>query len=201
MGRPRSRRDDNLRRQVAYFAARLVAEEGMTDYWLAKQKAARQAGVTDSRLLPDNHEVEDAVREYQGLYQREQQPGQLRHLREVAAKVMRELSAFRPHLVGSVLNGTANRHSVVSLQLFVDDTKALSLFLLNRRWGYELVEKLVKSGEGWNRVPQFVLEVDGEPVTLTVYALLDERNAPRGRTSGELPARANLAEVEALLAA
>src|ERR1700757_5313725 len=111
MGKSRSRRDANLRRHLAYIAARMMAEDGIADYGAAKVKAARQAGLSDANLLPDNQEIEEALREYQGLYQKEERPAQLRHLREVAVRAMRELEAFRPALVGSVLSGTAGMYS------------------------------------------------------------------------------------------
>jgi hypothetical protein len=121
MARIRSRRDVNLRRRIAYVAARRMAEDGVADVAAAKMKAARQEGLADANLLPDNQEVEEALREYQGLYQSEEQPARLRHLREIAVRVMRSLEAFRPVLVGSVLSGTAGLHSDVNLQLFTDD--------------------------------------------------------------------------------
>ena len=74
MGKNRSRRDQNLRLHIAYLAARMIAEDGVADYASAKQKAARQAGLSDANLLPDNSEIEAALREYQGLYQSEDQP-------------------------------------------------------------------------------------------------------------------------------
>src|ERR1700687_5630860 len=117
MAKSRSRRDSNLRRHLAYVAARMIAEDG-ADYASAKLKAARQAGLADSNLLPDNQEIEEALREYQGLYQKEDQPAHLRRLREVAVKVMREFEDFRPALVGSVLSGTAGEFSHVELHLF-----------------------------------------------------------------------------------
>ena len=61
----------------------------------------------------------------------------MRRLREVAVRVMREFGQFRPALVGSVLAGTAGPHSDVNLQLFTDDPKSLTLFLLNRRYRFE----------------------------------------------------------------
>jgi len=200
VARNRSRRDDNQRRHVAYLAARLMAEEGIADYAFAKQKAARQAGLADSQGLPDNREIEAALREYQGLYQSESQPQELRHLREVAVKVMREFAAFNPLLVGAVLNGTANQFSEVTLQLFADDPKSLALFLLNRRFRFEQDEKRVRLGDDWALVPQYYLEVDGAPVTLAVYARGDEHLAPRPKQDAEGPQRARLADVEALLA-
>ena len=43
MPKQRSRRDTNLRRQLAYQAARLIAVDGVADFAAAKWKAARQA--------------------------------------------------------------------------------------------------------------------------------------------------------------
>ncbi|HXS51150.1 MAG TPA: hypothetical protein VN782_01345 [Usitatibacter sp.] len=197
MAKARSRRDTNLRRQLAYIAARMMAEDGIADFAAAKWKAARQAGLEDAKLLPDNQEIEAALREYQGLYQSEDQPAHLRRLREVAVKVMRDFSAFRPALVGSVLSGTAGQHSDVNLQLFTDDAKSLTLFLLNRRYRFDEGSRRVRRGEQAEEVSRFRLEVEGIPVTLTVLDL-DHERIVAGRA--EAPQRARLAEVEALLA-
>ncbi len=200
MGKPRSRRDSNLRLHIAYLAARLMAEDGGLDYGTAKAKAARQAGLADANLLPDNQEIEAALRDYQGLYQSDEQPAQLRHLREVAVKVMRDFAEFRPVLVGSVLSGTAGLHSDVNLQLFTDDEKALTMFLLNRRYRFEEGSRRMRRGDRTDEVPQIRIEVDDVPVSLTVLTPDDERAAARGRGDAE-PQRARLADVEALLRA
>ena len=199
MTKSRSRRDNNLRRHIAYLAARLMAEDGIADYATAKQKAARQAGLGDAAVLPDNSEIEEQLREYQGLYQSEEQPARLRELREVAVRVMREFEEFRPVLVGSVLNGTAGMHSDVNLQLFTDDPKALAMFLLNKRYRVEEGSKRVRRGDRTEEVSQITLEVDATTVTLTVLGPDDERSAPRVRGEAEPPLRARLAEVEAML--
>jgi len=200
MPKQRSRRGNNLRRHLAYIAARMIAEDGIADYATAKQKAARQAGLADANLLPDNEEIEQALREYQGLYQKEEQPAHLRRLREVAAKVMREFEDFRPALVGSVLSGTAGQYSDVNLQLFTDDPKALSMFLLNKRYRFEDGSRRVRRGGREDEVPQISLEVEDVTVTMTVLDLEDERSSARLRADDEPPARARLAELEALLA-
>jgi len=199
MARSRSRRDANLRRRIAYVAARMMAEDGVADYGAAKAKAARQEGLADANLLPDNQEIEDALREYQGLYQSEEQPATLRRLREVAVRVMRELEDFRPVLVGSVLSGTAGQHSDVDLQLFTDDPKALAMFLLNKRYRFEEGSKRLRGGGRHQEVPQFSLEIEEVTVTVTVLDPEDERSAPRVRDDTQPPVRARLAEVEAML--
>jgi len=98
----------------------MMAVDGVADYATAKWKAARQAGLEDANLLPDNQEIEAALREYQELYQKEDQSRHLRELREIAARVMRDFAQFRPVLVGSVLNGTAGQFSDVNLHLYTD---------------------------------------------------------------------------------
>jgi hypothetical protein len=197
MAKSRSRRDTNLRSHIAYLAARLMAEDGGLDFGSAKLKAARQAGLSDSNILPDNQEIEAALREYQGLYQSEDQPARLRRLREVAVKVMREFAGFQPMLVGSVLSGTAGPHSDVNLQLFTDDPKMLTVFLLNGRWRFEESSRRVRRGDQWIEVPQIHLDVQGTPVTLSVLDRDDERVGAKSRHSE--PQRARLAQVEALL--
>ena len=199
MGKARSRRDLNLRRSLAYIAARMMAEDGIADYGTAKQKAARQAGLADANLLPDNQEIEAALREYQELYQKDEQPEHLRQLREIAVKVMRDFQEFRPALVGSVLNGTAGQFSDVNLQLFTDDPKALTIFLLNKRYRFEEGTRRMQRGGRFEEVPQIELEVEGVPVNLTVLDLDDERVAPRSGGQSDAALRARLADVEALL--
>ncbi|HEY4999582.1 MAG TPA: hypothetical protein VII36_10580 [Usitatibacter sp.] len=179
----------------------MMAVDGVADYHAAKMKAARQAGLADSKLLPDNGEIEEALREYQGLYQKDEQPARLRRLREVAVKVMREFESFRPVLVGSVLSGTAGQFSDVNIQLFTDDTKSLTMFLLNGRYRFEEATRKVRRGDRVDDVPQISLEVEDTKVTLTVLDRDDERCVPRARSeAGDVPQRARLAEVEALLA-
>ena len=198
MAKARSRRDANLRLRIAYIAARLMAEDGIADYGTAKWKAARQAGLADANLLPDNDEIEAALRAYQSLYQKDEQPMHLRQLREAAVRVMRDFAAFRPVLVGSVLAGTATQFSDVNLQLFTDDPKALTMFLLNRHVRFEEGTRRLRRGDQAYDVPQVTLDVDGVTVTMTVLTLDDERAAAKPRATEE-PQRARLAEVEALL--
>jgi hypothetical protein len=79
--------NNHMRSHLAYLAARLMAEDGIQDYGAAKRKAARQAGVPDTRELPDNQEIEAALKTYQSLYQAQEQPAILRGLRETAIQI------------------------------------------------------------------------------------------------------------------
>ena len=200
--RNRSRRDDNLRRQLAYLAARLMAEEGVSDVAFAKHKAARQAGLTEARLLPDNREIEEALRDYQGLFQSDTQPGELRALRLAALALMKDLSAFRPVLVGPVLGGTANQHSEITLQLFADDEKAVALFLVSGRWRHEPLGGGERAADGRAPLARFRVWARETTAVLQVYRPDDERRLTRpGASSPGVPARARIDDLEALLSA
>ena len=91
-----------MRGRIAHLAARMIAEDGISDYGLAKRKAARQAGAPDSRNLPTNLEIEDALRAYQALYQADEQPERLQQSApDWRCEMMRLLEPFNPHLTGT----------------------------------------------------------------------------------------------------
>ena len=119
-----------MREQLAHQTAKLMAEDGITDYAFAKRKAAKQLGAADTQHLPSNHEVDEALHMYRLLYQRDSHPQVLRQLRKEALDSMRLLEEFHPYLTGSVLTGAAGTHSDINLTLFSDDAKAVLLFLL-----------------------------------------------------------------------
>lgn len=121
-------RTSERRRSLAHEAARLMAEGGIRDYHQAKLKAARRLGIFDDASLPRNREIEDALREYQRLFQRQNVAG-VRQRREAALRALEFFAPFEPRLVGPVLEGTADAHSAVSLHLHSDDPEAVHRFL------------------------------------------------------------------------
>src|SRR5512139_3839737 len=104
MSRNHTPKRDLMREQLAHQAARLMAEDGITDYAFAKRKAAKQLGAPDTQHLPSNQEVEQALRSFRALFQQEHHPVILSQLREQALAIMRVLEPFHPYLTGSVLD-------------------------------------------------------------------------------------------------
>jgi len=132
MPRQRSRPASDARSSIASAAARLMAEDGMTDYHRAKKKAARQLGLAERAPLPDDAEVEAELRAYRNLYHGDSHPELLAALRRAALELLEQLAPFRPWLTGSVLEGTAGEHSAIDILLFADSAKEVEIFLLNR---------------------------------------------------------------------
>lgn len=187
-------KSNDMRRRIAHEAARMIAGDGGIDYGSAKRKAARQLGAPDSRNLPDNREIEEALRSYQALYQSQEQTDTLGLLRETAIEYMELLQDFDPHLTGSVLNGTAGRHSDINLQLFTDNDKELEFFLMNRKISYRRSESRL-DGQDY---PHFSIEDPRAALEITVYPAVELRQLKKSQPDGS-PRRVRLAQARALL--
>ncbi|MEQ6435657.1 hypothetical protein V8Z74_11525 [Comamonas sp. w2-DMI] len=127
---------DQVTAEIAQTAARMVVEEGL-EWGAAKHRAVRQLGLPTRSALPDNEQLEDAVREYIALFCADTQPQELLALRELALVWMERMAQFRPYIAGAVWRGTATRQSDIYLQLFCDDPKSAEIALINNHVNYE----------------------------------------------------------------
>ena len=197
---PKDSGRNDRRSQIAHLAARLMAEDGIEDYALAKRKAARQAGASETRELPTNEEIDVALRTYQDIYHPDEQRDRLRELREIAVRAMRELAQFNPHLTGSVLNGNAGKYADINLQLFTDNEKAVELFLIDRGISYRTAQSRLYAGMELRTAPVYTIDDDGAEIELTVLTMRELRGPLRTRLEGKNIERAKLQAVESLLA-
>ena len=196
MSKNHEQRRDLMREQLAHHAARLMAEDGITDYAFAKRKAAKQMGATDTHHLPSNQQVDEALRSFRSLYQSASHPIILRQLREQALAAMRLLAPFHPYLTGSVLSGTAGEQSDINLMLFDDDAKAVMMFLLKHNLPFESGEWRTHLAGRPQVLPSFTLETElGVPVHIIV---LPDNARHSGNRKPET--HADAAAVERLLA-
>ena len=173
-----------------------MAEDGITDYGLAKRKAARQLGAADHEALPNNAEVDSELRTYQSLYQGDEQRQRIQDLRRTALKAMVLLADFSPCLTGPVLEGTAGRYASVDLEIFSDDAKGVEIFLLNQGMDYTH-EEIRRPAQD---TPQAVLNFDLDDTTISV-AIFDpvaERTRHKSR-SGHTAERARANALAALI--
>lgn len=199
MARHRHETHNHIREQIAQLAARLMAE-GTEDFALAKRKAARQLGVADTQNLPNNSEIEHALRAYHALYQHEDQVSILRNLRVQAIRVMQAYIEFDPVLTGSVFRGTATAYSDINLALFADSPKDVELLLLDRNLTYKASEKRFRFRDGLRSIPVLLLSYENEAdVQLAIFATHDRRSMPLSPVDGRVMTGAHLSEVKSLL--
>ncbi len=219
MARDMADRQHNLRQLVAQQAARMMAEDGVSDYAYAKRKAGRQLGVIDSSCLPTNAEIEQEIKIFHEIYNSEEQPEALRQLRADALTVMQLLDRFNPHLTGSVLDGTAGRYAETHIHLFAESLKDVEIFLLNQQIPYETDEKSYRTSNSRpnnnkngnerraadrkssdrRKVPVFSLEGPNGIIKLSIFEFDDMRTPTKSPVNGSNAAKVNASELKSLI--
>lgn len=199
-----------LRQLIAQQAARMMAEDGISDFSYAKKKAGRQFDTVDNGVLPSNAEIEDELKLYNALFLSDEQPENLRQLRKSALFTMQLLEKFNPHLTGSVLDGTAGLGSETHIHLFADSLKDVEMFLLNQDIPFETNEKSYrvmndgkrdKKADNRKKVPVFSLEMESGLIKLSVFEVDDIRVSTKRAADGGNAERLDTEGVMALLKA
>ncbi len=193
-------RGGNLRRALAQEAARIMAQQGIHDFLTAKRKAADRLGVTDTSALPRNTEIEEALTEYQRLFDAGAHRRSLDAQRRAALYAMHWLSRFQPRLVGPVLSGTATEHADIQLHLFADRPEYVALQLLDRGVAHEITERRVRlDPERIKAFPGVRFAVENHRIEVTVFPCDGIRQAPASPVDGKPMRRADAAELESLI--
>lgn len=193
-------RAEDLRRAIAQEAARVMAEQGIDDFLLAKRKAADRLGATDVSVLPRNTEIESALGEYHRLFSSESHTATITDLRQTALKTMGMFVRFQPRLVGPVLSGTASEHSEIDLHLFADRAESVALLLLERDIPHQATERRLRYEA--NRIvgyPAFRFVAGDQPIDVVVFPVDGIRQAPSSPVDGKPMRRGDAAEVRNLL--
>lgn len=193
-------KDKQMRQRIALEAARILQEDGVRDYQSAKRKAALRLGAPETRNLPSNTEIEQALIEHQRLFHGRTHDEDLRQLRTAALQAMDFFRAFGPRLVGPVLNGTANEHSLVQLHLFASTPEDVALFLMDRGVPFRQDERRLRFGRGrYECLPSYQFLAGGVPVEATVFSHDGIRETPRSPVDGRPMQRGTVEQVKSLL--
>ena len=186
------------REHIAYLAARILAQDGSLDFAHAKRKAARQAGVTNPQHLPDNREIEEALRSWQSLYQQEELPLRRLSLRRMALAVMKDFVEFNPYLVGSVLNGHPGPHSDINIHIFSDQQKEFEMVLLNLGIDFTSQSKSIKLGDRAYMAELYSFYQEGVVIHLLLLPEKAERVSPKSNDKRALE-RARVGQLQELI--
>lgn len=197
-----ARKQAAQRQHMAQLAARLMAEQGIRDFRIAKQKAAQHLGIdVRNSILPRNTEIEAALAEHQRLFAGQEQPARLRAMREAALEAMTLFADFKPRLVGDVLTGLADANSDIQLHVFAEQSETFDLFLDNQGIPCEIVERRYRVGRDAHRFyPAFRFVAGDHRFEATLFAATEIREAPRSLVDGRPMPRATPAQVERLIA-
>ena len=168
-----------LRHLIACEAARIVHDEMVRDYRVARDKACQRLGVQQFNDVPDNQEIHTALIDYLKGFKTDTQLKQVQAKRQEALTAMRFFKDFEPRLAGAVLDGTAAPETPVCLHVFVDASEEVMIHLLNQGIPFETQERRVKYSDqrlDYCTVFSFIVnDIELEIYVLPVNAL---RQAP-----------------------
>ena len=200
MPRKKVNNGDRARLMVAQEAARIIVNQGIRDYGVAKKKAAERLGLGNRGSLPGNAEIEQAVSEHLQLFAGESHSDLLHDMREAALSAMEMLSPFTPRLVGPVLNGTADANSAVNLHVFADSAESVAHALDQRGLNYKPYERRLKSRrDRAETYAGFEFHHGEASVQATVFPVDGIRQAPISPIDGKPMKRADEKAVRELL--
>lgn len=192
--------NDRTRQTLAQEAARIIVEQGIEDYRVAKTKAAERLGLSTRGSLPGNSEIEAAVGEHLLLFGRESHRNLLQVLRQTAVTAMRILSPFDPRLVGPVLHGTASASSAVNMHVFSDAPELIAIHLEQQQMPYKSFERRLKiRRDRADTYAGYRFVVDDHTVEATVFPIDGMRQAPFSPVDGKPMKRADQMAVERML--
>ncbi len=201
MGKKASRHENQMRQSIAQEAARIMQDEGVRDFKLAKTKAAQRLGCHQSCALPRNIEIEDAIRQHQSIFLADHQPTRIQKMREAAAQAMQFFDRFSPRLTGSTLDGTANQHSAISLHLFAEETEEVRWFLDEHQIPYDETHVQLRCDRNHSGTFDcYQFEAGGMPIDVIALPMRYLRQAPLSPVNGRPMQRVSLHGLKELLA-
>lgn len=200
-------RHGGIRAVLALEAARLMLEEGIKQYFVAKRIAAkRKLGRTGGKRtryrptdLPSNGEIREAILELSRIAEGSRRTRRLFAMRIVALEAMRELEGFEPRLIGSVSTGHVRRGSDIDISIFTDDEEGLERRLRSLAWTFEREVVTIQRAGGIREYVHFHV-ADLFAIELTVYPLRDLRLRTRSSTDGRPIVRFRIGDLESLAA-
>lgn len=192
---------ERARTVLAQEAARIIVNQGIRDFRVAKMKAAERLGMSTRGSLPRNGEIEKALEAHHQLFGRESHGDFLRTIRATALSAMELLAPFTPRLVGPVLSGTADHNSAVNLHVFADNNEMVALRLSEMDVIYRPYERRLRSRRDLVQTyAGFEFHHAEAAVQATVFPVDGIRQAPLSPVDGKPMQRADRNAVERLIA-
>jgi len=138
----------NLRKRVAKEAANLLYQGLEKEYKQAKLKAAKTFGV---HFLPTNLEVaielDNITEENEGAARKKH----LIQMRKQALKLMNNLEAYKPILLGSVWRGTIHHESDIDIAVYHDEPNDILKIMKQNNLKVMRTERAAVTKEGLNK--------------------------------------------------
>ena len=190
------------RDRLAYEAARIILEQGLTDFDRARRKAAERVGTPDRRHWPTNEAVQAAVLTQRRLFLGRADTEERRRLRAAALQAMECFAPFSPRLVGGALTGALSPQTRIELLLFADRAEDVIFALIEQQIPWREAERILRHRRGQRcPYPAFHFLAGDLPIELIVLPPRALRDLPLDPITDRPFRGADRVEVEHMLSA
>ena len=187
---------------VCEEAARIMDQQGIRDFQVAKTKAVERLGLGRRFPLPSNREIEQALKQRLRLFNAEVWTSRCRLLWRLATETMEMFSAYNPRVVGALLRGIVTDKTPVELHLFADSPEEITESFLEYAIPYECFDKRVRfPRKRYALIPAFSFACEDVNVELLAFARKDIREAPLCPVDGQPMQRLSLPRAREIMAA
>ncbi len=193
-----SKKEKQLRTLVIQKAARIMHEEGVSQYLDAKKIASKRLFGKQLKNLPSNGEISDELYRISQFQRADECEQQLYLMRMCAIEVMQQLQPFSPRLIGSVSTGKIRETSDIDIHVFVDDIADLNNFLDKLSWDYETDQVSIRQNGKLTEYTHIYIQLN-YPIELSVYPQNEIRVNSRSSTDGKTIKRLSLSKLKQLI--
>lgn len=189
-----------LQLELAEEAARIMFDQGINDFRLAKEKAAENFGLSAAEALPSNLEIEQAIRDVAWAGDESNYQSQLAMMRRESLQAMKLLAEFEPRIVGGALNGAITPHQPVQLHVHSDDPEAVGFKLERSEIPFDWQDKRLKFARSGYRLVPVCGFIAGKVIfEVFILSLRDLRQPPLSLVTGKTMERAKAKKLQQLL--
>lgn len=190
----------NAAHEIAHTAAKILAEEGLNDYLLAKQRARQRLHLPEKSALPKNAVVHQCLAEYLQIFDLQNLLKRQLKFRKLAIHIMELLVNFQPLAVGPVVDGIITKNSCLQIHVFAPTAEDIAVSLINQDIPYELTEqKICFSPNKTEAKLVYNFLMDDTPVKIIVLNEKELRKTPIDPIYGKSTNRLRQTSVENLL--
>jgi len=185
------KKNDRFRDLLAQEAAKIIATEGVRGYQLAKRKAFERIGNSYHGSLPSNFEVERAIFSYHNTFSLNHELF-LTELRNITLVVMQWFEQFSPYLVGSVLDGTANPTTPITIHVSSDTIESIMEVLQQQGVNINVDERRLKINGEASYLPTLIFIHEACEVEVIVFTLRQQHQNPKSKSKNKSMRRMNI---------
>jgi len=190
-----------LKDMIAQESARIIAEQGIENFSVAKAKAAKILNAEKKGCLPNNSEVEKKLFQHFEIFHHKSHSNLIYSMRSTALIIMQLFNNYRPFLVGSVANETASKSSIINIHLTSDNSEEIIHVLEKYKIFYRSHERQLKINQKINK--KFMglkFNYQDTNIELTIFSYKESKHAPISRIDNKPMKRIKLKKLEKLLA-